>query len=300
MKILLIAGHGAGDPGASGCGYQEAKLTRDLVNIIAPKLRVYATVDVYDQTRNAYYDCQNGTFKIGNYDYVLEVHFNAFNGSAYGTEIYVTDREKGTTVEQAIMRNLSKYFSVRGVKVTNFLVINTVKDKGISAALLETCFIDNQKDMNKYQQNKNAIADSIVKGIVDEFGLKKGSKPTPKPTPKRHEDPNGVLYPGDKVCFNTVFTVDYLDVPNNRVCSKKMIGGKPTASYHWVDAGPCTEVNNKGSKAGDQVLYVGDKFRVDGDYKVLAIDIPTEATQLKIGKTTVWVKSAYLSKVTYK
>lgn len=127
-----------------------------------------------------------------------------------------------------------------------------------------------------------------------------GENVAPVPKPKRHEDPNGVLYPGDTVCFNTVFTVDYIDVPNNRVCSKKMIGGKPTANYHWVDAGPCTEVNSKGSKAGDQVLYVGEHFRVDGDYKVLAIDIPTEAAQLKVGKTTVWVKSAYLSKVTYK
>ena len=48
MKILLIAGHGAGDPGASGCGYKEANLTRELVNLIAPKLRKYATVDVYN------------------------------------------------------------------------------------------------------------------------------------------------------------------------------------------------------------------------------------------------------------
>ena len=46
MKILLIAGHGAGDPGASGCGYREANLTRELVNLIAPKLRKYAIVDV--------------------------------------------------------------------------------------------------------------------------------------------------------------------------------------------------------------------------------------------------------------
>ena len=50
MKILLIAGHGAGDPGASGCGYREANLTRELVNLIAPKLRKYAIVDVYNET----------------------------------------------------------------------------------------------------------------------------------------------------------------------------------------------------------------------------------------------------------
>ena len=65
MKILLIAGHGAGDPGASGCGYREANLTRELVNLIAPKLRKYAIVDVYNENRSAFYDVQNGTFKIG-------------------------------------------------------------------------------------------------------------------------------------------------------------------------------------------------------------------------------------------
>lgn len=29
MKILLIAGHGDGDCGALGCGYEEANLTRE-------------------------------------------------------------------------------------------------------------------------------------------------------------------------------------------------------------------------------------------------------------------------------
>ena len=71
MKILLIAGHGAGDQGASGCGYKEVNLTRELVNLIVPKLRKYATVDVYNVNRSAFYDVQNGTFKIGKYDYVL-------------------------------------------------------------------------------------------------------------------------------------------------------------------------------------------------------------------------------------
>ena len=39
----------------------------------------------------------------------------------------------------------------------------------MSAALLETCFIDNLDDIQKYQENKNAIADSVVKGIVKGF-----------------------------------------------------------------------------------------------------------------------------------
>lgn len=55
MKVLLIAGHGAGDPGACALGYQEATETRKMANAVAPLLAAYG-VDVvkYDQNKNAY------------------------------------------------------------------------------------------------------------------------------------------------------------------------------------------------------------------------------------------------------
>jgi len=172
--------------GACGNGYKEADLTRELVNNLAKKLKQYATVDIYNQNRNAFYDCQNGVFNISKYDYVFEVHFNASaNGKGRGSECYVTTRENGITVEQAIMRNMIKFFTLRdndsvfdGVKRTNFLVINTVKSNGISGALLETCFIDNKEDINIYQKNKDKVAQAICDGIVSGFGLKKNSTST--------------------------------------------------------------------------------------------------------------------------
>lgn len=187
MKILLIAGHGAGDPGAAGNGYKEANLTRELVKLIASSLKAYnVAVDTYNTSRNAFYDVQNGKFSVGKYDYAFEVHFNAFdNPSAHGSEIYVTTREAGIGVEQGIMKKMSKYFVLRdndsvfdGVKRTNFLVINTLKNMGISGALLETCFITNKNDMIVYQASKAAIANDIAAAIAAGFGLKK--KATPK------------------------------------------------------------------------------------------------------------------------
>lgn len=171
FRILLIAGHGSGDTGAISGNYVEANLTREFVNVLANTLSNYATVDIYNQSRNAYKDCKNGNFSIGMYNYVLEIHFNSFNGNAHGCEIYVTPREKGITVEQAIVNNLSKYFTNRGVKKKDFLVINSVKNKGISSALLEVCFMDNKGDMASYQNNKHDIANLITHGIVSEFGL---------------------------------------------------------------------------------------------------------------------------------
>lgn len=185
MRILLISGHGAGDPGACGNGYKEANLTREITKMLAEKLRKYCTVDIYNTSRNAFYDVQNGTFRIGKYDYVLEIHLNAFNKKAYGSECYVTSREAGITVEQEIMKRMKKYFALRdndsifdGVKRTNFLVINTVKSMGMSGALLETCFIDNKNDMKIYQKNKDAICEDIAEGIAEGFGLKKTSTST--------------------------------------------------------------------------------------------------------------------------
>jgi len=174
MKILLISGHGAGDPGAVGNGYKEADLTVEVVNKLAPLLRSYADVTVYPVERNAFQDIQRGNWQVGwNFDYVLEVHFNAGGGT--GSEIYVTSRESAITVEQRILSNLQLFYRNRGVKVTDFLVIKTCKDRGISSALLEVCFIDNKSDIEIYQRSKDRICASVVAGIVDGFGISSGS-----------------------------------------------------------------------------------------------------------------------------
>lgn len=173
MKILLISGHGAGDCGACGNGFQEADLTREVVNKVAEKLRTFCQVDIYNQLRNAYKDVNAGKLPVifSNYDYVFEVHFNAFNKTARGTEIFVTREEPQTTVEEAIMNKLSAYFSVRGVKRKNFDVIAKARRSGVSSALLETCFIDNSEDMNIYVNNKDGICEAIAEGIKEGFGL---------------------------------------------------------------------------------------------------------------------------------
>ena len=190
MNILLMNGHGGNpyDSGATGNGYEEAVLTRELADLVESKLKKYATVKRYPKNRNAFADVQASTFTshvpggIKNIDYAFEIHFNAFGSGAHGSECYVTSAESGITVEQAIMKNMSKFFTLRdndsifdGVKRTNFAVIQTCKNYGVSGALLETCFIDNADDIAAYQSNKNVIADAIVDGIAEGFGLKASS-----------------------------------------------------------------------------------------------------------------------------
>ena len=78
MNILLIAGHGAGDPGAIGNGYKEADLVRELLSKIKSILDPFSNVTVFDTTKNMYRHLKSGkTFDFSPFDYILELHFNA-------------------------------------------------------------------------------------------------------------------------------------------------------------------------------------------------------------------------------
>ena len=195
LRILLIAGHGAGDPGAVGYG-TEATETRRVLNEVKALFGGYdVTVDVYPTNRNAYADIGNGSLQVNfaNYDYVFEIHFNsAANPESTGVEIWVTYAEQGITVEQAIANKVAALgYSNRGVKREDFRVIRTARNKGTSAALIETCFISNQGDMNRYNGNFTKVCNAMVEGIAEGFGLSKKDgyvKPTPQP-PQNTENP---------------------------------------------------------------------------------------------------------------
>ena len=188
MKILLIAGHGAGDPGAVGNGYKEADLTREVVSLLAPKLVQLCRVDIADISKNWYEYLKSHSFNFKPYDYVLEVHFNSGGGT--GTEIFVTTSEKGTGVETAIVQQICAAvgYKNRGVKRKDWNVISKAKAQGVSSALLEVCFIDSAADIKTYQSRKNDIVNAIVSGIAEGFGLQRKEETT---VPKTLNDISG-------------------------------------------------------------------------------------------------------------
>ena len=192
MKILLIAGHGAGDPGATakidGKTYKEAELTREVVKNLKPKLEAYgAKVAVYPTTRNAYPDSQSGTlqanadFKAA--DYILEIHFNAGrsdlkgDGKVAGDECYWPSRGKATGLEKPMTSRLFQGYAQRQSKSGAFSVINTSATHGKKANLLEVCFIDDADDMRIYLKSKDNVAQNIADGVAEYFNLKKEDEP---------------------------------------------------------------------------------------------------------------------------
>lgn len=201
MKILLISGHGAGDPGATskinGVSYKEADETRRVTSALKKALDGYCETTIYPTDRNAFEDYEKGTLsavaKFSQYDYVLEIHFNAFTSGpsdkkTKGVECYVTKSEATTKVEEDICRRVSTVgLTNRGVKRYNWSVINTVRKIGVSSALLEVCFIDDPDDMAVYTKNFQKIVNEIANAIIGVFGLKKVAE-------EEEEDDNMTIY----------------------------------------------------------------------------------------------------------
>ena len=194
MKLLLIAGHGAGDPGAVGNGFQEATETRKVVAALAQALEGCCDVDTYPTDRNAYSDYKarqlTKTAQFARYDYVLEIHFNAIktstaDGKTKGVECYVTTAEPSTAVEQAMVAAIAAVgLTNRGVKRNNWAVINQARKAGTSSALLEICFIDDPDDMAVYAAKQSDIVEAIAMSIIDGFGLQ-------RPEPEQEETMTG-------------------------------------------------------------------------------------------------------------
>lgn len=187
MKLLLISGHGAGDPGATssigGVAYREADQTRRVTAALQAALTDYCDVTVYPTDRNAFEDHKKGTLaavaQFSKYDYVLEIHFNALSASAAdgkikGVECYIPVGAESDSVETAICKAVASVgLTNRGVKRYNWAVISKARQSGTRAALLEVCFIDDPDDMAVYNSKFQAIVDAIAGAIATSYNLKK-------------------------------------------------------------------------------------------------------------------------------
>lgn len=193
FKMLIMAGHGKNtdgtyDPGACGCGYQEAALTRELRDLIkAAADQAGVSCDIAPDRNHYSFFKHGGKYDVHKYNYVLEIHFNASvtpdqagDGKMKGSMIYISQSETGHSVEDNILSNLyalGSYQAWDGVVVSQrqwpngLLVQETCRGQGVSHATLETCFVTDKDDMDWYQAKKEKIAAAIIAGIQQGFGL---------------------------------------------------------------------------------------------------------------------------------
>ncbi len=179
MKILIIAGHGAGDPGAvaahGGKNYREADEARHLAAALSQELRSRGLdTEVYPTQNNAFDDCRQGCLRTSA-DVAVELHFNAYShnggdGRVKGVECWLPLAENNEPFARALCGEVAKLgFTDRGVKRRDFSVIARLRRMGIPAALLEVCFLDDADDMALYEKCRDKVPAAIADGICRAF-----------------------------------------------------------------------------------------------------------------------------------
>lgn len=170
-KIFVIAGHGAGDPGATGNGYTEAERVRVLAKRI--KERGGDSVMLGDVNRNYYAD--NGISKLDidkNYQ-IIELHMDSAASSARGGHVIINSAFDPDAYDKALAKGISDILPGRSqtlVKRSDLANPKRAAAKGYGYRLMECGFISNAQDVEIFNANIDNIADMVLQS----FGIKQG------------------------------------------------------------------------------------------------------------------------------
>ena len=167
--IFLLAGHGGGDSGAVGVnGRTESAETIKLRDKIKAHLQSAGAKFYVDNDRDGLATvlskCTTGSGSL-----VLDIHFNASaNKLATGVEVIVGDDAQGNDLSLAmdVLDVMIKYTKLksRGVKKesdTPRKRLGVMREHG-AVCLLETCFISNPSDMQKY----DTVIDDLARDLA--------------------------------------------------------------------------------------------------------------------------------------
>lgn len=182
-KLFIIAGHGAGDPGAVGNGYQEAERVRAL----AQRIKDFGgnAVLLSDFERNYYKDNGISNLTISKDYKILELHMDSSeSASAKGGHVIIYGEYKADKYDEKLAEFISSIFPGRSKTIvgrTDLANPKRAAKKGYNYRLLECGFISNADDIQTF----NNGMDDIAKGILACFNIdvKDDKKPVEqKPT----------------------------------------------------------------------------------------------------------------------
>lgn len=177
MKILISAGHTLTGKGTGAVGFiNESQENRVLAKFIVEHLKkLGCETDYHEINRGSdYIEQQTKKANSKNYDLVVQIHFNSSdNAAANGTEV-IYRSSKGKVFAQKVQDKLKTEFKDRKIKHD----INDLKrDLGWlrltkpPAILIETCFVSNKSDTDKYTSNRKKIAKLIAEGIANQTNI---------------------------------------------------------------------------------------------------------------------------------
>ena len=172
--IVLDPGHGGNDPGAVSGTRREADDVLRLALAVQQQLQARGQRVIMTRSTNTAVSLaeRSAISNRNNADLFVSIHRNAStNTAANGVENYVFTTAPAPTVQAAFdVLDLVVDAGVqnnRGVIRGNFAVLRNTQ---APAMLLEMGFISNARDNQLFDQNFNAYATAIARGIMDALG----------------------------------------------------------------------------------------------------------------------------------
>lgn len=196
--LFIINGHGAGDPGACGNGYQEAERVRAL----SERIKVFGgnEVTIGDPSKNWYKSGLVNNNNIPKGAKVLELHMDSSSAPARGGHVVIDADFEPDAYDKALAKLISTILPGRSntiVKRNDLANPNRAQSAGINYRLMECGFISNAEDVKIF----NDKMDEIAKGILDCFNISydknetvvKPVAPTPSVKPQSTPAPTPVV-----------------------------------------------------------------------------------------------------------
>ncbi len=190
-----LTGAGSNNFGAKGFDMTESKANRVVGYKLVELCRHGFDVVVCNQDRADKFKNENLLYRVNHanknkVDIYVEQHFNGFDGTATGT---VTLRYGGFTpmgiktkkLASAIQLELVKTLGLRDRGIADRPDLYALKNTQMPAVIMEPLFMDNPKDMVKFDPDKIALAEAT--GIYRYYGKDINDflpKPDPKPESK--------------------------------------------------------------------------------------------------------------------
>ena len=168
-KLFVIPGHGAGDPGAGGNGYDEAERVRAL----ATKIKKYGgdNVMLADFSRNYYADNGISSLSLPSGTCIVELHMDSGPSSAKGGHVIIQAGIGGAdSYDRKLEALMKKYFPGRAstiVERDDLANPARAAARGFNYRLVENGFISNAGDVSTF----NSKMDEIAKGYCSAFGI---------------------------------------------------------------------------------------------------------------------------------
>lgn len=166
--VFLICGHGAGDSGAVGNGYQEQERVRTLGARIKALGGDYVTLA--DTSKNWYKTAGINTLKIPKDWQILELHMDSGAASARGGHVIIKKGYTADKYDNALAKMLKEILPGRSNMIvgrSDLANVNRASAKGYGYRLVEFGFISNKNDVKIF----NSRMDDIAEGVLEAFNI---------------------------------------------------------------------------------------------------------------------------------